>query len=177
MNSFVSILIPVYNRESIIAETIQSALDQTHKNIEVVIVDNASTDKTWQVIQSFAEKDNRIKSFRNETNLGPVRNWLRCVEEASGEYGKILWSDDLIAPEFIEKTLTLFNEDVGFVYSGANIFTGDDPLKFKTSYLLKKTGIYPSSLYIKNAIYNKGMPVSPGCAIFRMSDIKDEKYV
>jgi glycosyltransferase involved in cell wall biosynthesis len=172
MLSKVSILIPVYNRENIIAETIQSALDQTYSNIEVVIVDNASVDNTWKVIQSFSEKDSRIKAFRNETNLGPVRNWLRCVEEATGEYGKILWSDDLIAPDFIEKTMTFFNEDVGFVYSGANIFTGANPLEAKTSYLLSKTGRYSSSMYIEKAIFDKGVPVSPGCAIFRMSDMK-----
>ena len=172
MTPLVTILIPVYNRESIIAETIQSALDQTYKNIEVVIVDNASTDNTWQIIQSFAEKDSRIRAFRNETNLGPVRNWLRCVDEATGEYGKILWSDDLIAHDFIEKTLPLFNESVGFVYSGANIFTGVNPLEAKSSYLLPKTGHYSSSMYIKKAIFDKGMPVSPGCAIFRMSDIR-----
>jgi len=177
MTHLVSVLIPVYNRESIIAETIQSALNQTYINIEVIVVDNASTDKSWQVIQSFVKKDSRIKAFRNETNLGPVRNWLRCVEEATGVYGKILWSDDLIAPDFIEKTLPLFNEDVGFVYSGANIFAGENPLEAKTSYLLPKTGHYASSIYIKKAIFDKGMPVSPGCAIFRMSDIRKNLWL
>lgn len=177
MTELVSILIPVYNRESIIAETIQSALDQTYNNIEVVVVDNASTDNTWQVIQMFAEQDSRIKAFKNESNIGPVRNWLRCVEEAIGEFGKILWSDDLIAPDFIEKTLPLFNDDVGFVYTGANIFTGANPLEAKTSYLLSKSGLYPSSMYIEKAIFDKGMPVSPGCAIFRMSDIRKNLWL
>lgn len=177
MNELVSILIPVYNRESIIAETIQSALDQTHKNIEVVIVDNASTDNTWQVIQTFAEQDSRIKTFRNESNLGPVRNWLRCVEEATGEYGKILWSDDLIASHFITKTLPLFNDEVGFVYTGANIFNGIKPHLANTSYLLPKSGLYPSSMFIEKAIYDRGVPVSPGCAIFRMSDIRKNLWL
>lgn len=201
MDSMVSILIPVFNRESIIAETIQSALDQTHKNIEVVIVDNTSTDNTWSEVEVFAKRDKRIKAFRNETNLGPVRNWLRCVEEAKGEYGKILWSDDLIAPEFVEKTLPLFNEDVGFVYTGANIFTGQHPHEAKTSYLLPETGQYPSSIYLRKAIFDRGrrtildrakktildrgrkaildrgMPVSPGCAIFRMKDIRKNLWL
>jgi len=177
MTELVSILIPVYNRESIIAETIQSALDQTHKNIEVVIVDNASTDNSWQVIQNYAKQDSRIKAFKNESNLGPVRNWLRCVDEATGEYGKILWSDDLISVDFVEKTLPLFNSDVGFVYSGANIFTGANPLEAKTSYLLPKTGRYPCSMYIEKSIFGNGMPVSPGCAIFRMSDIRKNLWL
>lgn len=162
IDSLVSILIPVYNRENIIAETIQSALNQTYRNIEVVVVDNASTDNTWAVIEDLAKKDSRINAFRNESNLGPVKNWLRCVEEASGEYGKILWSDDLTAPDFIEKTLPLFNNDVGFVYTGANIFTGANPHEAKTSYLLTETGQYSSSMYIEKAVFDKEMPVSPG---------------
>lgn len=177
MTPLVSILIPVYNRKTIIAETLKSALAQTYQNIEVIVVDNASTDGTWQVVQSFAEKDNRIKAFRNKFNLGPVKNWLRCAEEATGEYGKILWSDDLIIPEFIEKTLPLFDDDVGFVYSGVNIFTNVIFLNTKTIYLLEKTGVYPSELYIQKAIYDKNVPVSPGCAIFRMSDIRKNLWL
>lgn len=177
MNDLVSILIPVYNRESIIDQTIQSALDQTYDNIEIVIVDNASSDNTWKIIQAFSSKDHRIRVFRNESNIGPVRNWLRCVEEAKGKYGKILWSDDLIAPDFIGKTLPFFTEEVGFVYTGANIFTGEDPLESETSYLLDKSGVYSSSIYIEKALFDRGGPVSPGCAIFRISDIKKNLWL
>jgi glycosyltransferase involved in cell wall biosynthesis len=177
MKPLVSILVPVYNREAIIAETLESALSQTYKNIEVIVVDNASTDRTWCVVQSFLEKNKNIKAFRNETNLGPVRNWLRCVEEAKGEFGKILWSDDLIAPDFLHKTLPFFNEDVGFVYTAANIFSGVNPLDGKTSYLLPNSGQYSTLLYIEKAIYDEGVPVSPGCAIFRMSDIRKNLWL
>ncbi len=173
MSIVVSILIPVFNRGHIIAETLISALAQSYTDIEVVVVDNASTDKTWDVIQSFAKKDARIKAYRNDFNIGPVRNWLRCVDEANGEYGKILWSDDLIAPDFLEKTMPyLKNDDVAFVYTGANIFSCQNPLDAKTSYLLPKSGKYSSHEYIKRAIYNKNVPASPGCAIFRMGDIR-----
>lgn len=177
MKDLVSILIPVYNRESIIDQTIQSALDQTYDNIEIVIVDNASSDNTWKIIQAFSSKDHRIRVFRNESNIGPVRNWLRCVEEASGEYGKILWSDDLIDPDFIARTLPLLGCEVGFVYSGVNVFKGDNPSNAETSYLLPKSGLYPSSMYIEKAIFGRRMPFSPGCAIFRMSDIESNLWL
>jgi glycosyltransferase involved in cell wall biosynthesis len=167
----VSILIPVYNREKFIGDCIQSALDQTYPNIEVIVVDNASTDKTWDICQKFATKDCRMRIFRNQQNIGPVRNWLRCVEEARGYYGKILWSDDLIAPTFLEKTLEQFNDNVGFVYSGVSIFT-DNPDHGRKSYFLNGSGLYPTKKYINYALYEKGVPVSPGCAIFRLSDIK-----
>ena len=173
MHKKVSILIPTYNREKIISETIDSALSQTYSNIEVIIVDNASTDDTWNVIQAYAKKDNRIKAFRNESNIGPVRNWLRCVDEASGEYGKILWSDDLIAPTFLEKTVPFLNDrnDVGFVFTGAQIFV--DGTDNKTdAYLLGETGVYPSDDFIVGSIARGKYPVSPGCALFRMNDIE-----
>jgi len=57
MNKLISILIPVYNRENLIEETVQSALNQTYKNLEVIIVDNKSTDSTWEVLQKLASKD------------------------------------------------------------------------------------------------------------------------
>lgn len=172
MTSLVSILIPVYNRETIIAETIQSALDQTYENIEIIVVDNASDDNTWQVIQSFVRKDSRVKAFRNETNLGPVRNWLRTVEEAEGDYGKILWSDDLISPFFVEKTMHLFDDDVGFVFTKARIFQNNINDGFAL-YKLGGTGLYNVSFYTSNVLEMDAMPVSPGCGIFRMKDIKN----
>jgi glycosyltransferase involved in cell wall biosynthesis len=172
MLALVSILVPVYNRESIIEETLRSALNQTYNNIEVVVVDNASTDRTWEAIQRVASKDTRVKAFRNETNLGPVRNWLRCVEEATGEYGKILWSDDLIAEDFLKKCLPLMNDETAFVYSGVKIFT-NEPDKGTPCYFIGGTGHKPSSEYIKRALLDKNVPVSPGCAIFRMEDIRN----
>jgi glycosyltransferase involved in cell wall biosynthesis len=171
MNKLVSILIPVYNRESLIEETVQSALSQTYKNIEIIIVDNKSTDKTWEVLQKLASKDNRIKIFQNERNIGPVRNWKRCIDEANGEYGKILWSDDLIAREFLEKTLPYLGNDVGFVFTGTEIFI-DKTEKKSSHYFIGKSGIYESEKYINRVLFEGNYPVSPGCALFRLKDLK-----
>ena len=177
MNKLVSILIPVYNRENLIEETVQSALNQTYKNIEIIVVDNQSTDNTWEVLQKLASQDERIQIFQNETNIGPVRNWKRCIDEASGEYGKILWSDDLIAPEFLEKTVpNLENEDVGFVFTGTEIFI--DGTEKKTShYFIGKSGIYESEKYINGVLFDLNYPVSPGCALFRLKDLKKNLLV
>lgn len=173
----VSILIPVYNRENLIEETVRSAMNQTYENIEIIIVDNKSTDNTWSVLNKLASQDNRIKIFQNETNIGPVRNWKRCIDEASGEYGKILWSDDLIAPEFLEKTVPfLENEDVGFVFTAVEKFTDivkKDPAN--TDFI--KQGIYNTNGYIKGVLFSKNYPVSPGCALFRMKDLRKNLLV
>jgi len=176
-NKKVSILIPVYNRENLIEETIKSALNQTYENIEVIIVDNKSTDKTWKILQRLALKDKRIKIFQNETNVGPVRNWKRCIDEARGEYGKILWSDDLIAPAFLEKTVYFLEKtDIGFVFTGTEIFVDDTDEKF-AYYFIGSTGEYKSEQYIDGVLFNSTYPVSPGCALFRLKDLKKNLLV
>lgn len=169
----VSILVPVYNRESIILETLQSALDQSYEHFEIIVVDNASTDDTYARIVDFSHRDDRIKVFQNDTNLGPVRNWLRCVEEASGEYGKILWSDDMMAPNFLEKTLPYFSDDVGFVHTGIEFFSDSWKRVSGSIAFHKSSGTHQTAAFINNALYWGRAPKSPGCAIFRMKDIRD----
>lgn len=169
----VSVLIPVFNREHILHQTLESALSQTYSNIEIIVVDNCSTDGTWSLIQKYARKDNRIKAFRNNTNVGPVRNWLACVAHASGIYSKILWSDDLIHPKFLEKLLPfLSDQSVGFAYSSATIFSDNLIESAINSYTKLGTGIYDSKLFINGALLGEDFPVSPGCAVFRTIDLK-----
>jgi len=168
----VSILIPVYNRENLIEETVQSSINQNYKNIEIIIVDNKSTDNTWNILQKLASQDERIKIFQNETNIGPVKNWKRCIDEATGEYGKILWSDDLIAPDFLEKTVPcLEKKDVGFVFTRTEIFNDSDNEKLDY-YFIGENGLYESDKYINGVLFDGGYPVSPGCALFRLEDLK-----
>ena len=77
-NPLVSIVIPVYNRELYIEDAIRSAISQTYQNIEIIIVDNCSTDSTWDILNEWEKKDNRIKIFQNDSNIGPVLNWNEC---------------------------------------------------------------------------------------------------
>jgi hypothetical protein len=125
------------------------------------------------ILKELSDNDHRIKIFQNSENIGPMRNWKRCLDEASGEYGKILWSDDLIDPEFITKTLPflLDNPDVGFAYSGVEVFDEENGIRNAAGYI-GESGLYPSEEYIHNIIIGKDYPLSPGCAIFRMKDLR-----
>ena len=146
-NPKVSILIPVYNREILIGDCIQSALEQTFTDFEIVLVDNASTDNTWAICQQFALRDSRIRVFRNETNVGPVRNWIRCVQKARGEYSKMLFSDDLIEAECVERLLLpLINPDVGLVFCAARI--GESRSKSVIAYSAKEDSIISYRKYL-----------------------------
>lgn len=174
----VSILIPVYNREHLIAETVNSAIAQTYSKIEIIIFDNKSTDKTWEILKDLANQDERIKIFQNKVNVGPVKNWIKCVEKASGVYTKILFSDDLITPTFLEKTLPLFDSETAFILTGIQYF-GD--VSSKSYFQDKYPIIQPTNKYIKESIVNyytsSSYPVSPSCAIFRTKDVKKNLIV
>jgi len=113
----VSICIPAYNNAGYIKETIDSILNQTYKNIELVIVNDNSTDNTVEVIESI--KDDRIKLYHNEKNLGMSGNWNRCLSLCTGEYIKLVCADDMLVPDCIEKEVNAFieNPDVMLVES------------------------------------------------------------
>jgi len=173
----VSILIPVFNRRDILAETLDSALAQTYNNFEVVVVDNCSTDGTWDLLERYARKDKRIKIHKNKKNIGPVRNWKRCVDLAQGEYGKILWSDDLISSDFLEKTIHFLEQpEVGFVFTRTIVFENSINYK-KEIFNLGSTGIYPIHNYVTGVLLYFDYPVSPGCALFRLNDLRKNLLV
>lgn len=175
MDHLVSILIPTYNNEVFVQEAIKSALDQTYNNIEIIVVDNNSTDGTWEVLQEIASKYNKVKVFRNEKNFGPVRNWIITASKASGYYGKIIWSDDLIRHDFLEKTIPLMKEDVGFVYSPVEVFCEESDRSYRRDNYItgQSTGIYDSDPFIDAQLTSDLVPNSPGNALFRLKDIKD----
>lgn len=166
----VSILIPTYNRENFIGECIESALNQTFTDIEVILVDNASTDRTWQICQYYASRDSRIRIFRNESNIGPVRNWIRCLEKARGHYSKILFSDDLMFPDFISRTLPLLQDSsVAFAFSAAYI--GGEIESGVVCYSNGPRTYYSIEEYLPLLIRGK-VPYSPGAALFRTADVR-----
>lgn len=111
----VSLGIPVYNGENYLEETIRSVLSQQYNDYELVISDNASTDRTAAISKDYAASDGRIKYFRNPKNLGAAPNYNRVFEESSGQYFKWLSHDDLLLPNYISTTLKVIEADPGLV--------------------------------------------------------------
>jgi glycosyltransferase involved in cell wall biosynthesis len=107
----VSIGLPVFNSENYLEVTIESILAQTFEDFELIISDNASTDRTAQICLDYVTKDPRVHYFRNETNVGGGRNFNRALELASGKYFKWHAHDDLLAPTFIEKCVAVLAND------------------------------------------------------------------
>ena len=111
----VSIGLPVFNGEKYLEEALDSILAQTHLDFELIISDNASTDRTQQICRSYAAKDSRIRYYRNERNLGASKNFNHVFTLSSGEYFKWTTHDDVLAPEFLEKCISVLDQDPSIV--------------------------------------------------------------
>ena len=118
MDDLVSIIMPSYNTDKFIIETIKSVLAQTYTEWELLIVDDCSTDKTDEIVRSFLS-DKRIKYFKNEKNSGAAASRNKALREAKGKWIAFLDSDDLWMPEKLEKQIR-FMKNNGYYFSYTN---------------------------------------------------------
>jgi glycosyltransferase involved in cell wall biosynthesis len=107
----VSIGLPVSNGEKYLKAALDSFLVQTFPHFEVIISDNASTDRTKEICLAYQAKDSRFRYFRNEKNIGSSRNYNRVFMLSSGEYFKWAANDDVIAPQFLDKCVRVLDQD------------------------------------------------------------------
>jgi glycosyltransferase involved in cell wall biosynthesis len=114
---------PVYNGEKFIEQALESILGQTFEDWELIISDNASTDRTQAICEGYAARDPRIRYYRNENNLGAAPNFNRCFELAQGEYFKWAAHDDILAPDYLERCVAVLDQDPEIVlcYARARI--------------------------------------------------------
>ena len=107
----VSICIPVYNGEKYLNECILSALNQSYQHLEVLIIDDGSTDRSIDIVSLFVKSDSRVRLIKNEINLGLVGNWNKCINEASSNWIKFLFQDDTLSYNCVELMFNACSED------------------------------------------------------------------
>jgi glycosyltransferase involved in cell wall biosynthesis len=119
----VSVLMTAYNRQAFIAEAIESVLASTYLHFELIIVDDGSKDDTVSIAQSYAAKDQRIKVYINEQNLGDYKNRNKAASYAKGAYIMYVDSDDTIFPDGIERCVNIMKQypQSGFGMTGAKL--------------------------------------------------------
>lgn len=115
----VSVAIPVWNGEEFVAAAIESVLEQSYSDFELVVVDNASDDRTYDIAMGYAEDDDRISVHRNATNIGLSPNFARALELSNGTYFKWLAADDVMSARFLELAKAAFDSDPGLVIATA----------------------------------------------------------
>jgi glycosyltransferase involved in cell wall biosynthesis len=136
----VSIGIPVYNGENYLSKALDSLLNQTFTDFELIISDNASSDRTQEICLEYAANDARIRYYRNNSNLGAADNYNRVFELSSGKYFKWAAHDDVCAPDYLEKCVEVLenNPDVVLAYPKAYLINEQDQI----------TGIYTENISI-----------------------------
>jgi hypothetical protein len=103
----VSVCMPLYNTERYVVEAIEGVLRQTHRNLELVICDNRSTDKSVEIVEGYARRDSRVRLVRNRRNLGYAGNLHKVLSLARGDYMIVHCADDFIAPDALEKMVAV----------------------------------------------------------------------
>ncbi|WP_232473267.1 glycosyltransferase family 2 protein [Brachyspira sp. SAP_772] len=125
-NIKVSVVIPVYNVEPYLRECLDSVINQTLKEIEIICIDDRSTDNSYQILEEYAKKDSRIRIFQNEKNSGAGKSRNKGINNSKGEYIGFIDSDDYISNDYFESlyyTAKKFNSDISNninIYSDTN---------------------------------------------------------
>lgn len=157
IDGLVSIIMPSWNTVKWIGESIESVINQTYKNWELIIIDDCSTDNTDEVVNSF--KDSRIRYFKNDANSGAALTRNRAIREAQGEWVAFLDSDDLWTPNKLEKMISFAqSNNYSFVYHDYEKIDEES----------KPLNIYVTGpkIVTKRKMYHYGYP---GCLAFMYS--------
>jgi glycosyltransferase involved in cell wall biosynthesis len=160
-----SVLMTSFNREHLIDESIQSVLNSSFKDYELIIVDDASTDNTWMKILDFAKSDSRIKPFKNETNLGDYRNRNKAASYAEGKYLKYIDSDDLISTDCLAVMVYHMEK-----YPNTSIGLASN---YKKIMQLNEKCLSPVDLYRQFFFYGNLLNCGPSKLIFRTNVFKE----
>ena len=126
----VSLGIPVYNESRFLKKTIDSLLNQTYSNIEIIAIDNASTDNSFRILEEYSNKDPRLKIFKNDKNIGLSNNFNLLVSKSSGEYFGWIGAHDIYNKDYIEKMVSkiIKNNNSSVVFSNVSKIDSDNKI-------------------------------------------------
>ena len=146
----ISVIVPCYNMERFIADTIMSVQQQTYPNWELLMVDDSSTDGTADLIKTFSSNDARIRLFVKPTHSGIANSRNQCIEMAQGRYLAFLDADDRWRPDKLERQLSFMQErQVGFSYSAYELMDEEGKALGKT---VPTAGNLDYEAYLRNTI-------------------------
>lgn len=163
MNPTISVLLPAYNSEKYIGEAVESILNQTFTDFELIVLDDASTDRTPDILAEYALKDTRIRVVRNESNLRIAASLNRGITLASGKYIARMDADDAAVPERFEKQFELMekNPDIAVCGSWVSVYeTGEEWRPPSDSDSIKAKLFFESYLYHPAVMIRKDVLVS-----------------
>ncbi|MBQ8957339.1 MAG: glycosyltransferase [Bacteroidales bacterium] len=150
----VSVIMPSYNAEQFIAESIESVLHQTYQNWELVVTDDCSSDRTPEIVQSYCDKDSRIHFAIAKRHSGIAGTRNQCIARAKGRFIAFLDNDDLWHPEKLEKQIRfMLEKGCACSYSAYELLRENGTPKGKT---IKTAGVINYDRYLRNTIIGSG---------------------
>lgn len=164
----VSVLIPCYNVENYVEESVNSILTQTYQNLEIIAINDCSTDHTGEVLQRIAAIDSRVKVFTNEKNLKLISTLNKGIELCNGEYIARMDADDISLPTRIEKEVSFLekNKDHDIVSTQFYAFRSENPSKKDLNhspthdedlraYMLFRSGICHPAVMMRKRVFSE----------------------
>jgi len=130
--ALISVLIPVYNQAKYLRDTLNSVLKQTYQNLEIIISDDCSTDRSEEIIQQYASGDKRIVVIKNSTNIGLCENFNQVFDAATGDYIAFFSGDDIMYPSKLESQLKILldNPQIALVHHNAWVIDDNNNRKY-----------------------------------------------
>lgn len=176
----VSVIIPCYNAEKYVEMSVRSIMNQTYKNLEILIIDDCSNDSTYEILESLAKSDKRIILEKNEQNLRIVKTLNKLVLKAKGKYIARMDADDISASNRIEKQVEFMENNIEYGICGTSAWRIDEnnriidksyiPIEnsdiqiisnyfcsFYHPSVMIKSNIYKENLYNENYLYAEDM--------------------
>ena len=165
----ISICIPAYNNGDFVAATLQSVLDQTFGDFEIIITDDKSTDGTLSVVKGF--NDRRIRLIQNEVNLGMGNNWNKVLSLATGKYVKLLCADDLLYRECLARQVHAFedpaNAGVSLAVCGSEVINSNNDLVLSRNPRFPAGRVSGQTLIRKCVRWGTNLIGEPAVGLFR----------
>lgn len=120
----ISVIIPTFNAEKSIERAVESILNQTYQDFEIIICDDCSSDRTWDILKQISKKDKRIKIYKNEKNSKSAYTRNKAISKSRGEFIMQLDDDDYCHEDRMMKQYKFLNSHQNFDFVGSNAFYG-----------------------------------------------------
>lgn len=161
--NLITIILPVYNAGEYLYECLDSISKQSYKDFEVIAIDDASSDTSYQILEDFAKKDSRFKVYRNENNLGVSKTQNEALSKARGQFVAIMNADDVMLENRLEKQITFLKKNDQYVLVGGQVEMIDEHgKKLREKDFPVSDEEIKEKIYLHNPIQHSTMMVNRG---------------
>lgn len=170
-NNLVSIVLSAYNGSKYLKEQLECILRQSYKHIEIILIDDKSTDGTLAIARSIANTDKRIKVCENQKNIGVVASFLKGLSYANGEFIAFCDQDDYWHPDKIKILTDLLSKNKENMLAYSDLEVCNENMQTMYSSFWELTGVKPKSGHLREIVFLKNL--APGCSMLFRREVRE----